>query len=121
MITREKLHYLKKLLREDRYDVSAEASQVLHTLVDSNLEALTLLDGGMDAKERERQISLALADLRDEVERLSAIAQDSMHPEWGARTLFTLDMVNQMVNAKGVAWRRKWDWYTPRIAEEFGQ
>lgn len=132
MITRETLHHIKKILKEDRYDASAEARQVLHTLVDSNLETLTLLDGGMDAKERERQISLALADLRDALDLVklchdrqrSPLRQDVICSSVGAdqalaRAVYTLDLVDQMVKAKGVAWSRKWDWYQPRIVEEF--
>lgn len=134
MITRETLHHIKKILKEDRYDASAEARQVLHTLVESNLEVLTLLDGGMDAKERERQISLALEDLRDALDlvrlchdrqrnplRPDVVLPSVMADQALAKAVFTLDMINQMVKAKGVAWSRKWEWYTPRIAEEFGQ
>lgn len=119
MITRQTLHHIKKILKEDRYDVSAEANQVMHTLIDSNLQLLDQIDGGMDAKERERQIGLALVDLRTVVADLAETARDSMHPEYGDKALYVLDMVGQMLKAKGAAWTRKWDYYTPRIEEEF--
>lgn len=133
MIGRDKLRYIKKLLREDRYDVSAEASQVLHALVDSNLEVLDQLEGGKstqeqraELKERERQVRLALADLRSVLHR----AHTSVEVNWVNKDLvladlakgrFLLDMIEEMLKAKGPAWHREWNWYQPRIAEEFGE
>lgn len=122
MISREKLHWLKKQAKDPiTLGLTPAQRQIVYSLVDSNLEALDLLDGGMDAKERERQISLALADVRatlDGVEDAGTTPLDC----WNriAKARFVLDMVEQLVKAKGTAWMRKWDWYQPRIAEEFG-
>lgn len=132
MITRETLHRTKKQVKDPKFGFSPGQQEVVHTLIDSNLQLLDLLDGGMDAKERERQIGLALVDLQGALELVklchdrqrSPLRPDVVLPSVGAdralaRAKYTLDLIAQMVKAKGPAWQRKWDWYQPRIAEEF--
>lgn len=115
MISREKLQLIKRLLRGDSYDVSAEVHQTMHSLVDHGLECLDRIDGGAEqrdwAAERavsDKQVLLALADLEKTMD------EDGASP----RTRYTLECVKQMLKAK-TAWAREWSHYQPKIAEEF--
>ncbi len=55
-------------------------------------------------------MKLALADLTATVEKLAETATDSTHPEYGQKALYTLDLIQQMLKAKGPAWTREWEW-----------
>jgi hypothetical protein len=99
--------------------------QQFHALVDHGLAALDALEGGRDTierkselKERERQVSLALADLKAELENVGTMPTEE-RPDV-EKALYMLDLVDQMLRAKGTRWHREWAWYQPRIEEEFG-
>jgi hypothetical protein len=117
MISRDKLNQIKAQLRRDGHTYGHKALQLLHTLVDHGIEAVDLLDGGVDAVERERQIRLGLEDLYQALlhARLTAPSRQV------DKAIYTLDMVRQMLKAKGADWKRGWDWYRPRIDEEFSE
>jgi hypothetical protein len=115
MMSRQKLRELKKAARRKTAGMELPI-QTMHALIDSNLEALDALEGGKstqeqraELQERERQLMLALADIRERI-----------GPN-GSRALYAVDAAMEMLRAKGPAWHRKWDWYTPRIAEEFDE
>jgi len=133
MMKRQRLQQIKAQLRQGMdWSDPEENTQLLHALVDHGLEALTELEGGpsvvrqrAELADRERQVRLALADLLGVIEtgRVQAVAESTagsvrMVPHFD-KARFVLEMVEQMLRAKGPAWHRQWDWYTPRIAEEF--
>lgn len=128
MMSRQKLHEIKTGLRDGI--VYPELAQLLHSLVDSNLEALDALEGGKtvqqhrgELQERERQIRLALKDLRAAITLNDGHNHSSYDCSFDinrvGKAVFTLDMVEQMLKATGTKWRREWAWYQPRIEEEF--
>jgi hypothetical protein len=57
--------------------------------------------------ERERQVGIALAQLRD-----------AIGPE-PSEARYIVDAIMDMLKAKGPAWKREWAWYAPRVDEEF--
>ena len=113
MMSRDKLRQLKSAAR--RKTAGMELSiETMHALIDHGLEALDAMEGGQSVqeqraqlKERERQIMLALADVRE------AIGPGP------SRALYTVDAIMTMLKAKGPKWTREWSHYRPRIEEEF--
>jgi hypothetical protein len=116
-ITRQRVVEEKRVARKMDYHPT---TQTVHMLCDSLLELLDTVDGGQDQRdweqeraELDKQVRLALADLRVEVQHL---ADDSLHRR--TKAMYTLDMIDEMLSAK-LRNRKKWDWYQPRIEEEF--
>lgn len=118
MIGREKLAALKKAARRKTAGMELPI-ETMHALIDSNLEALEIIDGGTTLANRNKEMRLGLAELRSEVEKLAQTATDSMHPEFGPRALFILDLVAGMLTTD---YRRYGTWadIRPQIDEEFG-
>lgn len=120
MISRAKLLKIKKILKEDHYDIT-DPTAVMHSLVDHGLECLDKIDGGAEqrdwAAERavsDKQVRLALADIK-------AVLRPADSSDMGLsadRALYILDCIDQMLKAK-LAWAREWSYYQPRIDEEF--
>jgi hypothetical protein len=136
MMSREKLLALKKAARRKTAGMELPIA-TMHALLDSNLEALDQLEGGKTTQElraelteRERQVGLALKDLRTELSEAERLAIHDLpsfckaDEDEGVRaihkSLHTVDMINEMLKATGPKWQREWSWYTPRIEEEFG-
>jgi hypothetical protein len=132
MMTRDKLLALKKAARRKTAGMELPIA-TMHALIDSNLEALDQLEGGKTTQERraelterERQVGLALKDLREIL--TSQSLTDIGGADWMCReaeqaakkAVYILDMINDMLKATGPKWHREWSWYTPRIEEEFG-
>jgi len=123
MMERQTLQMIKKQLKTGTPPSISQTMQLLHSLTDHGLEALDELEGGKtvqehraELQERERQIRLALKDLRE----ILTLSPRSPRPRVDVqKALFTLDMVEQMLKATGTKWRREWAWYQPRIEEEF--
>lgn len=127
MMSRDKLRQVKSAARKMDFHPT---TQLIHTLVDHGLEVLDELEGGRstqelraELKERERQVGLALDDLH--VWAREAYA--ATYRDGNLRTVDTvakvrvgIELVKQMITAKGPKWRREWSWYTPRVSEEFG-
>lgn len=137
MMSRDKLRQIKSRLRQgiDWSDPN-ETSQLCHSLVDSNLEALGELEGGQstqeqraDLAERERQVKLALVDVRVQVGEILDNVPADLRPAVVEgqelvidlqKLLYTVDLIEEMLKAKGPKWKNEWQWYAPRIEEEFG-
>lgn len=124
MMSREKLLTLRKKVKAGE---ALDRDQTL-AILDHGIQAYVEMQGGESAvlrrrelAERERQVSIALAQLREVVGRLAETATDSMHPEWGQEALYTVDAILDMLQAKGPTWKREWSWYQPRIEEEFSR
>lgn len=135
---RDKLRQLKSRLRQgcDWSDPN-ETSQLMHSLIDSHLEVLDQLEGGQstqeqraDLKERERQVKLALTDLRimvceiqDNVpgDLVPAVVEGEPLLHDLSKAVFTIDLIDEMLRAKGPKWKNEWQWYAPRIEEEFSE
>jgi hypothetical protein len=119
MMSRDKLLTLRKRVKAGE---TLDRDQAL-AVIDHGVAAYVEMQGGASAverrrelAERERQVRLALADLR-EVLRPSA---RSPRPRVDVdRAKLILDLVDEMLAAKGPAWKREWSWYQPRIDEEF--
>ena len=128
MMSRQKLQELKKTVRKMDFEPNL---QTIHALIDHGLQALTELEGGPSVQaqraelaERERQLGLAVADLRSVLMVVETDLRHRHEPdllECAGRALFMTALMREMLRAKGPAWHRQWDWYTPRIAEEFDQ
>jgi hypothetical protein len=133
-VSREKLQGLKRQAREAGFVPSV---QVVHMLVDHGLAVLDELEGGKSTveqraalKERERQLGLGLTDLRVLISEIVCAVPVDVYPavvegqplvDDLARAVFTVDMMSEMLKARGPAWHREWSWYQPRIAEEFDE
>ena len=129
MMTADKLNQLRgKVKRGELLDRDQQLA-----VIDHGLGALTEMAGGQSVldrqnllKVREQQVHLALVDLRKLLATTKARVANAM-PRDGmkevdpglTRAIFTLDMIKEMIKAKGPAWYREWSFYTPRIAEEF--
>ena len=119
MIHQTKLHALKKAVGK-----FTPTDQLVHSLIDSNLEAWEQLEGGKDTqtqraelKERERQVGIALAQLREVIHPLLDAGPD---PDPASKALYIVDQIMDMLRARGPKWKREWSWYAPLIEEEFG-
>lgn len=123
---RETLHRLRAEAKRSGFEPS---TQVLYALIDANLAVLDELEGGASVQEqraalaeRERQVRLALVDLREVLGRAGLAAkferQEDAVDEISRATL-VCELIVEMLRAKGAAWGREWSWYQPRIAEEF--
>jgi hypothetical protein len=132
-MTRQRLLETKAAAKKFDFDPSTE---LIHTLVDHGLQALTELEGGASVmeqraalKERERQVKLALeylalhlatvvdnvpADLEPAVVDGEPLIDDLQ------KARYTIDTILRMLKAKGPQWTREWSHYVPQIEEEFG-
>jgi len=126
VIGREKLQLIKRLLKEDRYDVSAEVNQTMHSLVDHGLECLDKIDGGAEQRDwvaeravADKQIRLALDDLKKVLSAPLRTMNRDAGDDACDRGRYISDCIDQMLRAKTV-WAREWAHYQPKIAEEFG-
>lgn len=133
MMKRETLLAWRKRARDSLQYASTRAEML--ALCDHGLEALEQLAGGPsvlaqreELTERERQLKLALKDLRAGLNAVLDNIPADLEPAvvQGAplirdlqRTVLTVELMEEMLKAKGPAWRRQWDWYTPRLEEEF--
>ena len=115
MMKRQTLQLLKKQARAEDYRPDRPTT---HALIDHGLEALDVIDGGKTVTDRNKEIRAGLAELRQEVQKLANTAQDSLHPEYGERTLYMLDLVAGMLTTD---YRRYSSWADVRqqIDEEF--
>jgi hypothetical protein len=116
MIRRETVLAEKRVVNKMDYHPTR---QTVNMLCDGLLEALDAIDGGQgqrdweqERREVEKQTQLALADLRATLH----IPMDTLSVNKAA---YTLACIDEMLSAK-LRNRRKWDWYQPRIEEEFG-
>ena len=120
MMSRDKLLTLRKRVKAGE---ALDRDQTL-AVIDHGVQAYVEMEGGASAverrrelAERERQVRLALADLRE----VLTLSPRSPRPRVGdVRARFILDLVDEMLKAKGPAWHREWSWYQPRVDEEFG-
>jgi hypothetical protein len=126
MMSREKLLTLRKRVKAGE---ALDRDQAL-AVIDHGIAAYEM-EGGESALRRreervegqlrglaarERQVRLALADLRD----VLTLSPRSPRPQVDvARAQLILDLVDEMLKAKGPAWHREWAWYQPRVDEEF--
>lgn len=127
-IKRETLNVLKANVRHKDF---GEGEQVIYTLIDACLQLLDTVEGGPDIQaqraalaDRDRQVRLALKDIQDTLAKAWPPGTFSGPPQTVTAVLkakFTVDLAIEMVKAKGPAWTRAWDWYTPRIEEEFSR
>lgn len=93
------------------------------SLIDHGIQALVEMAGGQSVAEqraavveRERQVRLALDDLRE------ALRPSARSPRGGVdveRARLILDLIGEMLKAKGPLWHREWSFYQPRVDEEF--
>jgi hypothetical protein len=76
-------------------------------------------------KERERQLGIALAQLREVIgegeqfchrNSTTGCAQAVEH---FAKARYTVDAILDMLKAKGPKWMCEWNWYRGRVEEEF--
>jgi hypothetical protein len=111
MMSRDKLLTLRKRVKAGE---ALDRDQAL-AVIDHGVQAYVEMEGGASAverrrelAERERQIGLALAELRE-----------TIGPE-PSKALYTVDSILDMLKAKGPSWKREWSWYRPAIDEEFG-
>lgn len=132
-MSRDRLRQIKASTKREGFEPSA---QLVHSLIDHGLQVLDELEGGQSTieqraalKERERQVRLALVDLRVQLAEIQvnipvdvepAIIEGQPLVDDLSKSIFTLDMVDQMLKAKGPQWHREWNWYRGRIDEEFG-
>jgi hypothetical protein len=130
---RAKVQEVKRVARKMDYHPT---TQTIHALADTCLELMDKVDGGVDQKaiergyqERERQLKLALVDIRVEVATIQENIPGDLEPAVVegepllrdlSKVTYMLDLAQQMLRAKGPTWTREWAYYTPRIAEEFG-
>ncbi len=114
MMKRQTLHtWSKQVHAGDPLPTSDK--QALNTLIDSHLEAMDIIDGGdgrrtweQDRANWDKQIRLALADLRVAIEQL---------PD-ANKAIYILVKVDEMLASK-LAWRKNWADMQAQIAEEF--
>jgi hypothetical protein len=120
MMSRDKLLTLRKRVKAGEI---LDRDQMLAVL-DHGVQAYVEMEGGASAvekrrelAERERQVGIALAQLREELgpNRCSPTGRVDIE-----RARYTLDAIMEMLKAKGPAWRREWSWYAPAVEEEFG-
>jgi hypothetical protein len=118
MISREKLHAWRNQLKAGEL-LGVTDKQAMQALIDSNLKAWDELEGGKSTQElraelvwREQQLQLGLKDLRDALSRPGISV---------TRARLTVDMLHELVKAKGPRWFRDWKSYQERIAEEFDE
>jgi hypothetical protein len=132
MMTRGKLHEIKSAARKFDFEPS---TQLVHSLVDHGLDALTELEGGPEVieqraalQERERQVGLALADLGVQLATIQENIPIDLEPAVVDghplmrdldKARYTIDAIREMLKAKGPQWNREWAHYQPRIEEEF--
>jgi len=132
---RQTLQTIKKQLKTGTPPSISQTMQLLHSLTDSNLEALNQLEGGdwavkkrVELIQREVQIRLALADLRVQIATIQdnipadvepAVVEGQPLIDDLGKVIFTMDMIDLMLKAKGPQWNREWKYYQPRIEEEF--
>jgi hypothetical protein len=104
--------------------------EVVRMLCDGALELLDQVDGGQDQRnweqeryELDKQVQLALFDMRT-----TLLAGDVDDPTSDIKlraaiaiqkALYLTECIQEMVHSK-LRNRRKWEWYRPRIEEEFG-
>lgn len=127
-IKRETIMAHRRVVNKMDYRPTAETVRML---CDGALELLDELEGGPgvqalreEQRERERQVALALEDL-------NVWAREAYEATYSDGNLQTIDkvakvrvgieLVREMLKAKGPKWRREWSWYTPRIEEEFDE
>jgi hypothetical protein len=128
MMGRDKLLALRKRVKAGEV---LERDQVL-AIIDHGVASWVEMLGGESAvarraelAERERQIKLALTDLRTELETFNASLVELVGTalvEGGysvEKPLYILDCIIKMLSAKGPTWKREWAWYRPSVDEEF--
>jgi hypothetical protein len=129
MMTRDKVLLLRKQVKAGEFLTRDQAL----ALCDHAVAALVEIEGGAavmdkraELKERERQVGLALASLREVIgegeqfchrNSTTGCAQAIEH---FAKARYTVDVIFDMLKAKGPTWKREWAWYAPRVTEEFG-
>jgi hypothetical protein len=120
MMSRQTLQTLRNRVKAGE---PLDRDQTLAVL-DHGIAAYVEMEGGESAlrrraelAERERQVRLALADLREVLTPSRRAPRPRVDD---ARARFILDLVDEMLKAKGPAWKREWSFYQPRIDEEFG-
>jgi hypothetical protein len=116
MMGRDKLLALRKRVKAGEV---LERDQVL-AIIDHGVASWVEMEGGASAvlrrrelAERERQIALALSDVRAELTD-TALGGDAH------KALYMVDCAIKMLSAKGPTWKREWSWYKPSVDEEFG-
>jgi hypothetical protein len=117
MMSRDKLLTLRKRVKAGD---ALDRDQTL-AVIDHGVAAYVEMQGGASAverrrelAERERQVRLALADLREVLRPRLMRHQVDLD-----RARLIVDLIDEMLAAKGPAWKREWSWYQPRIDEEF--
>lgn len=121
-MTRQKLYEIKSAAKKAPF---TPTPQMIHSLVDSHLEAYDKIDGGhgfqLDQHKVRHEVREAFKDLRPAVEQLAHTATDSMHPEYGPYAVYIVDLIEEMLSEKRrPEFHQVWDYYRPRIDEEFG-
>jgi hypothetical protein len=128
MMGRQRLLELKKAARRKTSGMEL-GIQEMHALIDHGLECLDKIDGGQTAAERDKQLGLALADLRGVLHEILDNVPVDLKPAVAdaepllrdiQKGVYTLDCIEEMLKAKGPQWKRQWADYVPRIEEEFG-
>ena len=103
MMRRDTMLALCKAVR--RKDVEVDRHDV-RNVIESHIEALDRIDGGQTVAEREKQLRLVIADLR---ECLRPDGWDkSLNSHWANKARYTVDMIEEMLKGKGLQWNREW-------------
>jgi hypothetical protein len=124
MMKRETLQAEKSAARKMDYHPQR---QFVHSVVDSHLEALDLLDGGTTAANRTAEVRKGLADVRTVLTgRLDRLEQAETYvglvDEAAAirKAVFMLDVISREMLSSDYRRYPTWADQQPRIAEEFG-
>lgn len=129
MITRQKLYEVRARMKKEQPGFNEGAREVVLMLVDQCLLLDDAVNGGQPqrdwAAERaaaDRQVRLALDDLRAVIQPLRDIQEGALVDETervAHKADYTAGCIDQMLRAK-TAWAREWAHYQPKIEEEFG-
>lgn len=136
MLSRDKLFQFRSRVKKGD-DLLTRDQQL--AVIDHGIEALVEMAGGASVseqrnqlKERERQLGLALADIREDIGRvfdppdwchcppgLECAPSAEEKEKRSLKAIYMVDAAFEMLKAKSPQWQREWSWYTPRIDEEF--
>jgi hypothetical protein len=124
MMSRDKLLQLKKAARRKTAGMELPI-QTMHALIDSNLEVLNQLEGGKSTQELRAELTWREQQIREGLDYLRTVATPHPDDYWQSidpvKANFTIDMLCEMLRAKGPKWHRDWKAYRLRIAEEFDE
>jgi len=124
MIKRETLQTIKKQLKTDTPPSISQTMQLLHSLVDSNLEALELIDGGTTLANRNTEARNGLGELREvllNAARAVSLAHQDEAQYQLDRASFILGLIDRQMLTTDYRRYSSWADIRPQITEEFGE